>query len=183
VKRPGDVTAAWSQVLELVSGGMAVSNACKKAGISRGAFYARVRSSPELEREFATALADRGEVLADEIITLADERPPAGLDAPGMSAWTQRQRLRVDARKWSAAKLKPKRYGDAISLESRHLFEFDIRALLALREGRLQSLGAAQTDRSQHLIIEHEPAERLPPPAIECAHDPDLSTTPEGEQP
>jgi hypothetical protein len=48
--------------------------------------------------------------LADEIIAIADE--------PVLFAeQVARNRLRVDARKWMAGKLRPKRYGDKIEHE------------------------------------------------------------------
>ncbi len=69
-----------------------------------------------------TALAERytrakevsTEVMADEIVDIADE--DVGTDENGRmdSAAVNRQRLRVDARKWIASKLKPKKYGDRV---------------------------------------------------------------------
>jgi hypothetical protein len=50
--------------------------------------------------------------MADEIVSIADG--PDGEDSPVATA---RDRLRVDARKWVAAKLLPKKYGDRIQQE------------------------------------------------------------------
>ena len=54
---------------------------------------------------YARAREDRADVLADEIVAIADsaEDPNKG-------------RLQVDARKWAAAKLNAKRYGDKTEL-------------------------------------------------------------------
>jgi hypothetical protein len=41
------------------------------------------------------------------------------LEGSMANAWVQRQRLRVDSRKWTASKLKPKVYGDHIDLTVR----------------------------------------------------------------
>jgi hypothetical protein len=41
---------------------------------------------------------------------------PEHLEGPMASAWVQRKRMQVDARKWIASKLKPKMYGDRIDV-------------------------------------------------------------------
>jgi hypothetical protein len=52
---------------------------------------------------YARAREDQADTLADEIVKIADtEDDPA------------KARVRVDARKWVAAKLKPKKYGDKV---------------------------------------------------------------------
>ena len=60
--------------------------------------------------KYARAKEAQAEYLADEIISIADEKTNS-------SEEVQRNRLRVDARKWVAAKLKPKKYGDRIGHE------------------------------------------------------------------
>ena len=59
----------------------------------------------------------RAEVLAEAILDLSDEEVPAHLEGSGANAWVQRQRLRVDARKWTASKLKPRTYGDNLQVQ------------------------------------------------------------------
>lgn len=74
---------------------------------------------------YARAREDRADVIADEIAAIADEAevrdvvdPKTGavigleLDATAV----QRNRLRVDARKWLAAKMKPRVYGDSLAI-------------------------------------------------------------------
>lgn len=53
--------------------------------------------------QYAQAREDQAEALADEIIDIADSA-----DAP------DRARVRIDARKWAASKLAPKKYGDKL---------------------------------------------------------------------
>ena len=76
-----------------------------------------------LER-YARAREQQAEILADQIISIADDDSDdiifvEGNDASGMTAipkanreFIQRSNLRVEARKWVAAKLLPKKYGD-----------------------------------------------------------------------
>ena len=73
---------------------------------------------------YARAREDQADTLADEIVAIADEPPVIVTSGDGEevevaldSAAIARQRLRIDARKWVASKLKPKRYGEKIDLE------------------------------------------------------------------
>jgi hypothetical protein len=74
---------------------------------------------------YARAREDQADTLADEILAIADT-PQLGVktktDEDGKTETTEgdmieHRRLRVDARKWIAAKLKPKKYGDKLDLE------------------------------------------------------------------
>jgi len=56
---------------------------------------------------YVRARDEQADTLADQIIDIADDRPEV-MD----SVVVAHQRLRVDARKWVASKLKPKKYGD-----------------------------------------------------------------------
>ena len=71
--------------------------------------------------KYARAREDRADKLADEIVAISDEADVAlrhdgedmrlALDAAAIA----RNRLRVDARKWVAAKLKPRVYGEKVA--------------------------------------------------------------------
>ncbi len=60
--------------------------------------------------QYARARESQAELRADEITDIAD-----GVEH-GASEAVQAARLRIDARKWIAAKLLPKRYGDKLDL-------------------------------------------------------------------
>ncbi len=64
----------------------------------------------DFRHKYARAREDQADYLADEIIDIADEPVTCNEDVA-------RNRLRVDARKWVASKLKPKKYGDKIEHE------------------------------------------------------------------
>jgi hypothetical protein len=76
----------------------------------------RIAKDLDFQARYEKALQDRADRLAEEILEISDSTPPAGLEAAAMSAWVADKRLRVDARKWVAAKLQPKRYGDRIDV-------------------------------------------------------------------
>lgn len=58
---------------------------------------------------YARAKEDQGDFMADEMLDIADATAEDNVAV-------QRNRLRVDTRKWLAAKLKPKKYGEKIDV-------------------------------------------------------------------
>ena len=76
---------------------------------------------PSFAEQYARAREEQADTNADEIIAIADEMPPEYTDKDGRTtldvtylAW---QKQRMEARKWTAAKMKPKKYGDRVALE------------------------------------------------------------------
>lgn len=66
--------------------------------------YRWLASNPTFRDLYARAKEEQAESLADEIVSIADDET----DDP------QSRRVRVDARKWVAARLLPRKYGDRI---------------------------------------------------------------------
>lgn len=58
----------------------------------------------EFSELYARAREERAELIAEDVIEIADTEADAN-----------KARVRIDARKWAAAKLNPKRYGDKIA--------------------------------------------------------------------
>ena len=82
-----------------------------------------LREKPAFQEQYARAKEEAADALADEIVDIADERDGKAVMADGEevavvfdSTAVARNRLRIDARKWIAAKLKPKKYGDKLEL-------------------------------------------------------------------
>ena len=91
-----------------------------------------LREHPEFSQQYARAKEEQADTLADEIVEIADEEctmiqsskhPTAAKDDESElevvfnPTAVARNRLRVDARKWVASKLKPKKYGDKTQTE------------------------------------------------------------------
>lgn len=107
----------WRIMTEQMSMGKSLSTALKAEGMpSYYAVMLMIKKSPEFRTMYEKALEDRADRLAEEILELADEEMPEHLEGPMASAWVQRKRMQVDARKWVASKLKPKMYGDRIDV-------------------------------------------------------------------
>ena len=74
---------------------------------------------------YARAREDRADKLADEIVSISDEceyQPVTDMSGNTVAlvfdkTAVARNKLRVDARKWSASKLKPRVYGDKVQFE------------------------------------------------------------------
>ena len=82
--------------------------------------YVWLLKRPDFAENYTRAREEQADTLADEILAIADEAPSEVVDDRGVSrtdsGWVSWQRNRVDARKWVASKLKPKKYGDALKV-------------------------------------------------------------------
>lgn len=98
---------------------------CKQQGISAVTFFEWVKDDTELSNRYARAREAQAELLADQIIEIADDSSNdtktiykgEELVEVENTEWTNRSKLRVEARKWIAAKLKPKKYGDKVEVD------------------------------------------------------------------
>jgi hypothetical protein len=106
----------WPVILERISGGQSLMGAVKAMKIPYATVKHQLRHNEELKKKYYEAIEERGDYLADELVDLSDEMPPADLDPQLINAWVNRQRLRIDARKWTASKLRPKQWGDRVDV-------------------------------------------------------------------
>ncbi len=105
--RPSGYTDAIARsICHYIAQGKSLVSICKRKGAPG---YSTVTGWLIANKEFATRYAYAREaaadVLADEIIELADTAKNDGVDPNAV-------RVAVDARKWVASKLKPRVYGD-----------------------------------------------------------------------
>lgn len=112
----------------------------------RVTIYRWLQSDPDFCNHYTRAREDQADTLADEIMAIADETPDLNpiLDKHGAlieiqlhSAYIQWQKQRIDARKWTAMKLKPKKYGD------RQILAGDSEAPLEVKNDAMDILAAA----------------------------------------
>lgn len=97
-------------ILTAIAGGESLNSITKRDGMP--AYWTVLRwlnDDAAFSAKYAEAKQTCAEKYADEIIEIADDDKE---DARNSVA-VQRSRLKVDARKWVAAKLLPKKYGDA----------------------------------------------------------------------
>jgi hypothetical protein len=107
----------WFEICKQISEGKSLSTALKSDGMpSYRSALMMLQTNLEFRTMYEKAIESRADRLAEEILELADETMPAHLEGAMASAWVQQKRLQVDTRKWVAAKLKPKVYGDRIDV-------------------------------------------------------------------
>jgi hypothetical protein len=98
------------RICERLAGGESLVTICADEGMPNRATVFRWLSAEETFRDmYARAREVQAEVLADEIVSLADKAPP-------LSDAVAQARLAIDARKWVAAKLLPRKYGERTTL-------------------------------------------------------------------
>lgn len=113
------------QICTRIAEGEALARICRDESMPNvSSVYRWVATNEKFRTMYQLAREDQADTLGDQILEISDEAPiivkrddegnevEVVLDA----AAVQRQRLRVDARKFVAAKLKPKKWGDRTEL-------------------------------------------------------------------
>lgn len=107
---------------EIATSDIGLVHICKHNGLNAKTFYDWIKADIELSNKYARARELQAEYLADQILSIADDVSNDTIidDETGRESanheWINRSRLRVDARKWIASKLFPKKYGDKVDL-------------------------------------------------------------------
>lgn len=106
-----------------INKGRAVRNILKDEGMPDvTTFYRWIDNDEEKYKQYMRACENRADAIFDEIIDIADDRSgDIKITKDGEEVidneFIARSRLRIDARKWIASKLNPKKYGDKIQQE------------------------------------------------------------------
>jgi hypothetical protein len=91
-----------------IADGLSLKEVCMLDGMpSRATAYKWLAMHSSFADMYARAREERADLIADEIVTIADNDPDPN-----------RARVRIDARKWWAAKVNPKKYGDKLVTEN-----------------------------------------------------------------
>ena len=116
----------------LATSSKGLNTVCKEHGISSKQFYQWVANDAQLGEMYARARDEQADFMADEIVELADNTDNDNKGINGSNA-VQRDRLRIDARKWVAAKLKPRKYSERVDVTSdgQAIQQIDLSALVA----------------------------------------------------
>lgn len=121
------------KICELIADGMALHKIAAIKGMPSPACVRRwLAANTDFLIMYAAAREEQADALADQVLTIADE-PPERItrvsDDGGTSyesidpAAVNNKRVRIDARKWIAAKLRPRKYGDSSSID--HVIKAD----------------------------------------------------------
>lgn len=94
------------EVCRRLANGESLRKMCRDDSLpSRETIRQWLRDVPEFVGQYARAREEQADHYAEEIIDIADTSEDAQIG-----------RLRIDARKWTASKLAPKKYGDKLDL-------------------------------------------------------------------
>lgn len=105
--RPSKFTPKLAdEICERIANGESLRSICRSEEMPHAGTVCRwlADDNKAFREQYERARDAQADVLADEILDISD--------GDSDDADPQRDRLRVDARKWVASKLKPKKYGD-----------------------------------------------------------------------
>lgn len=125
IGRPSEYTEEEAdRICAWIAEGRSLRSYCRLEHRGLDTVYRWLRERKDFRERYARAHDDRADSLADEIVDIADEA------ASGSMEEIQAARLRVDARKWVAAKLKPTKWGDyqADTAKTNVIFNIGIRS-------------------------------------------------------
>ncbi len=140
----------WPKIIEKIASGRSLADALRQPGMPSYALAkATLRDNAELRELYEQAKLDRADAMVDELMDLADQPMPEYLQGAERGAWVQHLRVRVDTRKWVAARLNARLYSDRLEIGVEH--RISITAALAAAEQRLQI--ARQQDEFEEIDI------------------------------
>lgn len=103
--------AKAEQVIEQVWQGKSLRAAADVVGVKAPTFLLWADKNPPIAEQYARAIAERATVHAERIESMVD-KIESGEIAPDQG------RVMLDALKWTASKLNPKRYGDRVQVDA-----------------------------------------------------------------
>lgn len=107
----------WPEILREIGNGASLTKAINKPGYpTYDSVQKYMRANPEIKRLYDEAVEIRADYLAESLIDISEEQIPEGLDGPQLSAWINQMKIRIDTRKWTAAKLRPKQWGERMDV-------------------------------------------------------------------
>jgi hypothetical protein len=114
----------FDEICEKIANGESLRKICKDDKMPNlTSVWKWLNNNEELSKQYARAREEQAETFVDEILDIADyKKDDTYLDEDGKEIINQeviaRSRLRVDARKWIASKLKPKKFGDYTKIQA-----------------------------------------------------------------
>lgn len=111
-------------ICEQIALGYSMRTVCKADDMpSMASVFKWLRENDDFSKQYARACEERTEAMAEDLLDIADDGTNDYFETEdGKQQYNgdsiQRSKLRVDTRKWLMAKMKPKKYGDKLDLNS-----------------------------------------------------------------
>ena len=115
----------FDRICERIADGESLRTICKDDDMpNKGTVFRWLASDPKLGDQYARSREEQADFIFDEVLEIADDARNDWMERRGEddAGWVangehiQRSRLRIDARKWMAGKLRPKVYGEKLEL-------------------------------------------------------------------
>lgn len=95
-----------NEICDRIAEGESLVQICADSGMpARSTVFKYLRIDDEFADKYARAREAQADSFFDEIVSIADVEED-----------TNKARVRIDARKWAAGKLRPKKYGDRLAI-------------------------------------------------------------------
>jgi hypothetical protein len=127
--RPSSFTQETADAIcQRIADGESLRSVCSDEGMPHKSVVMRwLGDNPAFQDQYARAREAQADAIFDEILDIVDDGRNDWMerqgDDGGDAGWRvngehiQRAKLRVDARKWMAGKLQPKKYGERVTQE------------------------------------------------------------------
>ena len=117
----------FASILEHIADGESLRAICRDDGMPAAQTVLRwIKASPDLQRSYAIATEVRADMIFDELLEIADDARNDLVEKVGRDGQVQgfavdaenirRSALRIEARKWTLARMAPKKYGDRVDV-------------------------------------------------------------------
>ena len=112
--RPSTFSQEVADVIcERIAAGESLRGICKSDNLPADrTIWKWLADFQDFAEQYTAARARQADTYADELVQIADEKPPVLENGGTDSGFIADKRLRIDARKWVASKLLPKKYGE-----------------------------------------------------------------------
>lgn len=126
VGRPSKYTREQADAIceQIATSSKSMKRICEELNLPIRTVLGWLQDIEEFQQLYARAKEQQADFLAEEMLEIADDGSndfmtiTKGSESYNVEdkEWTSRSKLRVEARKWIASKLKPKKYGDKVEL-------------------------------------------------------------------
>lgn len=111
------------RICEMLAAGQSMAQICRRKDMpAESTVYKWLAEGGAFSERYARAREQQADLYADEIIEIADACEPE-------AAAVAKAKARIDARKWLAARLAPKKYGDRVGLSANMAVKVETRGL------------------------------------------------------
>lgn len=137
-------------ICDRLASGLSLRRICRNSAMPNKATVFRwLAANSEFSDQYARARESQADLLVDEMIDIADQ-PKIGKKTKRTSDgkleettfdMTEHRRLQIETRKWVAARMRPKKYGDKIDVEQKTTLEAgdSVMALMKAIDGRTRT--------------------------------------------